>query len=740
MLLFRPMKRFRSVAIVLALVLTAGLLFFTQQQDRQTGPQGIATTGDFVDAATCESCHQTIYETYQHTGMGQSFSRLGPVNTIEDFTTENTFYHPLSDRYYTMSERDGRYFQRRHQLGPDGERINTVEKEIDYVLGSGNHSRTYLHRNEQDRLIQLPVGWYSENGGYWDMNPGYDRGDHLDFRREISPECMFCHNAYPDSEENSYRSGSVAAFPGTIPEGIDCQRCHGPGGAHIRATETADSTVEMIRTAIVNPAKLSSERNLEVCMQCHLESTSKPLPYSTRRFDRDVFSYSPGEPLADYAIHFDHEPGPERDEKFEIVNQVYRLRQSACFLESDPAMTCTTCHNAHDVPRGEEAVSHYASVCQSCHDEGIATLTAAGAHPSSPDCVSCHMPKRRTDDAVHVTMTDHYIQRNRPSRDLLAPITEAAAGTNENDYMGEVALYYPPDLELTPDNELYLAVAQVIQNSNLDDGIPRLEAAIERYRPEEGEFYFVMAEAYRNRSALQLAIGMYQEALERRPDFWPALHMLGLALASTGQPERGVEFLERARGLSSSEAVLNDLAMVYRGMGRLNEAVAALENALSLNPEFPPAHNNLGRIRAQMGDIAGAEEAFIQAIRFQPDFTGPYTNLANVLAGSGNLERAQSILERAITQALPADPGLANARSLLGDVMAALGQTEQARVHYQAALNIDPNLAPAQFGLGSVLASEGNIAEAIVQFQKVALGGDIGLRQAALAAIQELRQ
>ena len=137
------------------------------------------------------------------------------------------------------------------------------------------------------------------------------------------------------------------------------------------------------------------------------------------------------------------------------------------------------------------------------------------------------MPKRRTDDVVHVVMTDHYIQRNRPSRDLLAPITEETAGTNTSDYAGDVALYYPPDLPPTPDNEFYVAVAQVIQNSNLEDGIPRLKAAIERFRPEEGEFYFVLAEAYRNRNALGLAIGMYREALERRPDFWPALHMLG---------------------------------------------------------------------------------------------------------------------------------------------------------------------------------------------------------------------
>jgi predicted CXXCH cytochrome family protein len=637
--------------------------------------------------------------------MGRSFSRLSADNTIEDFKTKNTFYHRLSDRYYTMYERDGRYFQRRHQLGPNGEPINVVEKEIHYVLGSGNHSRTYLHLDEQKKLVALPVGWYAEKGGYWAMNPGYDRPGQLDFRRGISLECMFCHNAYPDIPKDSDRSGSNAAFPGKIPEGIDCQRCHGPGGAHIRATETAGSTVEMIRAAIVNPARLSSDRNLEVCMQCHLQSTSSRLPDSVRRFDRGVFSYRPGEPLAEYAIHFDHAPGSERKDKFEIVNQAYRLRQSACFLKSGGAMTCTTCHDPHNVPRGGEATRHYVSVCQSCHEDRIKTLTAAARHPSSFDCVSCHMPKRRTDDVVHVVMTDHYIQRTKPSRDLLAPITEEEAGTNENDYMGEVALYYPPGLPSTADNELYLAVAQVILNSNLKDGIPRLRAAIEKHRPAEGEFYYVMAEGYRTANAVQLAIPMYQEALERRPDFWPALHGLGLSLASAGQPERAVEFLERAAKLSTSETVANELAMVYRGMGRLREAVAALKNALSLNPDFPPAHNNLGRILAQTGDIAGAEEAFSQAIRAQPDSPGPYTNLANVLVGRGNPERAQYYLERAIAQADPRDPGLANVRSLLGDVMTMRGQTDRALVQYQEALRINPNLAPAQAGLRAAQAA-----------------------------------
>ena len=47
------------------------------------------------------------------------------------------------------------------------------------------------------RLVQLPVSWYAERGGYWAMSPGYDRPAHLDFRRVIDAGCMSCHNGYP---------------------------------------------------------------------------------------------------------------------------------------------------------------------------------------------------------------------------------------------------------------------------------------------------------------------------------------------------------------------------------------------------------------------------------------------------------------------------------------------------------------------------------------------------------------
>ncbi len=66
------------------------------------------------------------------------------------------------------------------------------------------------------------------------------------------------------------------------------------------------------------------------------------------------------------------------------------------------------------------------------------------------------MPKRRAEDAPHVIMTDHLIQRRAPVNALVAFAERPA-----EDYRGEVAPYYPAPLPDTPQNALYRAVAQV---------------------------------------------------------------------------------------------------------------------------------------------------------------------------------------------------------------------------------------------------------------------------------------
>jgi tetratricopeptide (TPR) repeat protein len=759
---------------LLALLLSAAGVYLALQT-RQRAParhqQSLLIAGTdagYVDSSACAACHARIYETYQHTGMARSFFRPRTENTMEDYSGKNTFYHRASDRYYRMFQRAGRYYQRRYQIGMDGKETNVVEREIDFVLGSGNHARTYLHKTAQGEIVELPVAWYRERGGYWAMNPGYDRPDHQDFRRRVNYDCMFCHNSFPEIAPHSDSFGQNPVFKGVIPEGIDCQRCHGPGRNHIQAANDPNIGRETLGRTLINPARLSAERQLEVCMQCHLQTTSFRLPASIHRYDRGIFSYRPGQTLADFILHFDHASGSAYDDKFEIVSAAYRLRQSRCFQKRNGSMTCTTCHNPHEIPHGEKAARHYVAVCQSCHSETLKKLTASSRHTASTDCLGCHMPKRRTEDVVHVIMTDHYIQRRRPGRDLLAPLPEKHS-RDETAYHGEVILYYPGKLLSAAEQQLYLGVAQVKQNANLQAGIPRLEKAIEEYRPRRAEFYFELAEACSETGQVNKAIDMYQEALHRRPDLAPALHRLGVALSRTGQPERAFENLQRALEIAPDDAVLlNDVALVYRQLGKLAEAEAALRKAVSLNPDLPQAYNNLGASLLEKGDQASAEEAFRNAIQVQPDFAPAHTNLANVLVSRGNFREAQYHFERAVHNdpkygaaryhygvfliaremlgeaqaqleaAVGVDGRFAEAHASLGDVLGMRGNPGQAIQHYRRAIELKPDFAAARFHLGAALAAKGKFREALPHLRKAAESADAEIQQGALELLSKI--
>ena len=682
----------------------------------------------FADPAVCATCHEDVAPTYALTGMARSFSR---VSTAQ-FAAPARLHHEASDRYYTMVERDGRFYQRRHQIGFGGKETNVVELEAHYVVGSGNHARTFLHRTPDGRLVQLPVSWYAERGGYWAMSPGYDRAAHMDFRRVLDTGCMSCHNGYPrglvEDEGAGPRLGAAS-----LPEGIDCQRCHGPGQAHVDAVKTGDA--QAIARAIVNPAKLDRDRQLEACMQCHLESTSSPLPFQIQRYEQPPFSYTPGKVLSDYFVHFDHAPGGRRDDKFEIAGGAYRLRRSACFQRSN--MTCLTCHNPHDVPRGVTAVERQVAVCQSCHQEthrgGVPSVPGAAARAT---CLDCHMPKRRTDDAVHVVMTDHYIQRRPPRRDLLTVPTEADS-LAEGDYRGEVVLYYPSTLPPTPENELYVALAQVQQGSNLTTGIRRLEDAIDKHRPARPQFYYELARAYARSGNQDAAIKWCRDALRHDARFVPALKELAAAATTLGNTSQAAESLEQAVALAPRDAnALADLGSAYLRQGRLDDAQTVVQHALEIDPALPLANNTMGltALRRGQGDVA--ETRFREAIRLQPDLAEAHNNLGNLLAGRRAYAEAAHHFEKAIAS----NPRYVEARHSYGVTLALTGSSARAVAELKAAVELAPGLVALRLDLADVLATTGRRDEARTHFAVAAQSGNAAEREAALAGLRNLER
>jgi tetratricopeptide (TPR) repeat protein len=447
-------------------------------------------------------------------------------------------------------------------------------------------------------------------------------------------------------------------------------------------------------------------------MQCHFETTSSPLPFQMRRSGQPAFSYTPGTSLADYVIYFDHAPGSGRDDKFEIAGGAYRLRKSACFQQS--AMTCVTCHNPHDITRGAKAVQQYVAACQSCHRTvhrtGVPQMQGVA---NSATCLDCHMPKRRTEDAVHVIMTDHYIQRLRPPGDLLAPRKEAD-NFEHGAYRGEVVLSYPPTLPPTPENELSLAVAQVQQGSNLTAGITRLEQAIEKYKPERPEVYYELARAYSKALNYDADIRWCEEALLRDPNFVPALKELASAAAAIGKGEQAARALEKAVTLRPNDGdAFADLGNVYVQQDRVDEAQRALQRALAVDPNSPRANNTMGLAALKKGDTDGAERYFRAAIRIQPDLAEAQKNLGNLLASRRAYDEAGYHFEKAIRT----NPGDADAHQNFGLVLALTREYAKAAAELRAALRLNPALARAHTDLGDVLAAMRRLDEAAQEYR-----------------------
>jgi Tfp pilus assembly protein PilF len=530
------------------------------------GASAQAAEPGYVDPLECRPCHQQIYDAYSKTGMGRSFRKPLQLPPLQEF------FHKPSQRFYSLVERSGSLHLRRQQAGG----TNVLEKRIDYLIGSGHHSITPVHRNEQGRLVELPLSWYAERGGYWAMSPGYDRPDHSDFRRELSDGCLFCHNGYP------------SAANGGLAMGIDCQRCHGPGEQHARR-----------RGKIVNPAALSPDRHAEVCMQCHLETAGRNIPEAIRRFDRTPFSYRPGEALSNYMLYFRF-ADPDVSDTITVNSSANRLRESQCFLRSNGRLRCTTCHDPHGV-----SAINVADVCRTCHISAHAREKAG--------CDGCHMPKRRTQDAVHVVMTDHRIRREPLAEDALRPKTE-----QHDRRTGRIGLLHPEGRG--QGTRLYLAVAQARSSANPSEAAAELAGAIGMAKPREADPYIALAEAYGRAGEIRKAIAAWTEAFSLEPDKPPAATRLAELLAAAGQHRKAIVMLEHRLPHQPSDApLLNALAVLYGHEGRFADALRLLGTAIRAAPDDPVSWLNTGVCLEASGDKNGAEAAYRQAVQLQPD-------------------------------------------------------------------------------------------------------------------------
>ena len=635
-------------------------------------------SGGYVDDATCGTCHADLAASYREVGMSRAFGDAVTVEAIETYSTPEApeagrFFHQASGRWYEMrrSSPDARPVFRRWHEDDEGRPKHLFEVEVDWTLGSGHTSRSYLVQQPGGELFVLPVAWYSQGGdsgvGRWAMAPGFDNADHLGVLRRVQRECMFCHNAYPpEVEAQSDRFGDPHLFPTDLPHGTGCQRCHGPGASHVEAAYIGGLD-DAVRSEIVNPGRLSPKLRDDVCEQCHLQPSVALTP--TRRFGRRVYSYRPGEDLDDYIVFYDpEEEGLERDDRFEINHHPYRLRQSACFLESgrdNPAdrLSCLTCHDPHrKVPEPQRA-EHYRQACQSCHTVDACSLEQMTTRPDAKlplhmrgvdpgHCVGCHMPRRRTRDVIHVVMTDHKIEKipalNEPEADLTAPREEFEPTLVDMDF------YLPDDAPEGVLGEVYKAFGVELIGGN-ESSFRHLGLSLSAIDPEitdveaTSEPRLQLARGHLRRFQTEQAAAILRQVLRDDPDNVRALTWLGLAHASTDL-DAALGYLESARERAQFEDpdLLYNLGVITSRAGRPDRAIEIFRDVVELRPLHANAWMQLGLIQEDVGDLADAEASLRRSLSIEPRAHRPRLDLARVLFAAGQRDEALRVLRHGV--------------------------------------------------------------------------------------------
>lgn len=616
----------------------------TEQDDilREMGiPVSQGAAAGYVPDQVCAQCHADKAESFAEMGMARSFYSPSPEKVIEDFA-QSPYFHEPSQRYYEMELRGDEYWFTRYGLASDGSRIDVFSVKVDWVLGSGNHSRIYLYQTPDGALFQLPLSWYTQEG-IWAMAPGYEFPEHEGVMRAVSTRCMACHNSYAAYSENSGKAGHPMLFPEDLPEGISCQRCHGPGAEHVSKAYSGEADLDALHSAIVNPGKLAREELYSICYGCHMQPTATV--NGQLRLGREEFSFRPGQSLGDFIVKMDIEDAQiAHDDRFEINHHPYRMEQSACFIESEGQLGCLSCHDPHVKIKPEERAAHYRDACLACHetdDAGLPEMAAADAvHPTisaSDDCTACHMPERRTQDVVEVTMTDHKIVRDPgPESELLAPITSQKVEV-------ERIMLADPDQPLPEGEKAALALMSVLEYSAFASTTAArdLHQVLVQGKVEHYEPWLVLLQSYVTQQNFAAARQIAGKVLSLAPENPKAVTAVAVVLYRTGDPAQAVSILRRVvDSLPDNIEPRVHLARFLADQGQVPEALAHAEKVVELRPNHWQGWTLLANLKRAMGENERAIEAYLSALDIRPESTGVRRATIEMLDAAGRKDDA----------------------------------------------------------------------------------------------------
>jgi Flp pilus assembly protein TadD len=150
----------------------------------------------------------------------------------------------------------------------------------------------------------------------------------------------------------------------------------------------------------------------------------------------------------------------------------------------------------------------------------------------------------------------------------------------------------------------------------------------DRDRAILGSYYLNRGDYLINDKNKAAAMQEYMRAEKIGEDLAEIRSQLALRLAEMGNKTAAIAQLRESIRLMESAGDLNRLGRLLIQTKRIDEAKAAFERALKLDPNLAIAHSNLGAILGMKGDMFGAVEELETAVRLDPQSSMAHNNLA----------------------------------------------------------------------------------------------------------------
>jgi tetratricopeptide (TPR) repeat protein len=188
----------------------------------------------------------------------------------------------------------------------------------------------------------------------------------------------------------------------------------------------------------------------------------------------------------------------------------------------------------------------------------------------------------------------------------------------------------------------------------------------------------------------------------------------GLELSEQGFDKPALAVFERVAKFDPSAITFYNLGTLYMKLGQPSAAKAALEQALSLSPEYAEASNTLGALLGQNGDVDSAIAQFRKALETKPDYADALNNLGYALFQTGRRQEAYELYQRALNLR----PDFPEALNNVGIFFGQQRELERAESYFRKAVEQRPGYGDAVNNLALVLGARGDTAAAIALLER----------------------